>query len=151
QINNSSRERKTTLVDAITYKTIWELPQDITKAIPETGNSLGQDYPFKRSLTSEMVDYSKMTLEYACPPPPNGDLDGDGFPDVFRYAREIDYQNKSTKRYLNAYSGKDGRLLWRAPHVSQVLHCRKLGRKPYSDLLCSRTADTGLMVLDGRT
>jgi outer membrane protein assembly factor BamB len=52
---------------------------------------------------------------YVAPPLPQGDLDGDGIPDLLVFhASALD---GGTARPLQAFSGKDGRLLWQAAGI----------------------------------
>jgi outer membrane protein assembly factor BamB len=115
QKNNSTGERKITLVNAITHETIRELPQDITKAIPGTGDWLRQDYPFKampgtgvwlRQDPINALDYpfNNRTLESGTLVQPSPSLQAKGLGDLL-------WANPGGG-LGPAISGKDFSVLW---------------------------------------
>jgi hypothetical protein len=76
----------------------------------------------RRLWQTEKTDgLSSYSFEHAFNSPPitEGDLDGDGHPDIlcFNGAQKVDPDGRSSRSYrtVSAFSGKDGRRLWTAP------------------------------------
>jgi outer membrane protein assembly factor BamB len=97
--------------------------------------------------------------------PPDGDLDGDGLPDVLLFTQP-GWGDPDTQAPLRAFSGKAGRLLWAAQDLrvrereqiqyAHLLECRDLNgdRKPEALFAYSRLRQEGsqmwLAALSGR-
>jgi hypothetical protein len=87
----------------------------------------------------------------ALPPGPEGDLDGDGVPDVFLFSTERDAGGQS---YLQAVSGKDGHRLWRSDVAGGggSVACVDLAADGQHDVIWEAGGNEGeIHLLNGRT
>jgi tRNA A-37 threonylcarbamoyl transferase component Bud32/outer membrane protein assembly factor BamB len=100
---------------------------------------------------------------YLSPLALHGDLNGDGIPDLLVF--RLPNWDEPYDSVLQAFSGKDGTLLWKAPGFKETLphwtnmmtcnflECRKLGQKGRSNVIVVHADNSvcWLEVLDGRT